>query len=56
LIERNIDISEVVKGGKRSLSGRYHNDLNTRDTLIISLNVLADFQPKVLKIKKMQML
>jgi hypothetical protein len=37
----------VVKGGKRSLSGRYHNDLNTRDTLDTQLNVLADFQPKV---------
>jgi sugar/nucleoside kinase (ribokinase family) len=50
LIERNIDISglEVVKGGKTFFwSGRYHNDLNTRDTLDTQLNVLADFQPKV---------
>jgi sugar/nucleoside kinase (ribokinase family) len=50
LVERNIDISglEVVKGGKTFFwSGRYHNDLNTRDTLDTQLNVLADFQPKV---------
>ena len=50
LTERNIDISglEVVKGGKTFFwSGRYHNDLNSRDTLETQLNVLADFQPKV---------
>lgn len=50
LTERNIDISalEVVKGGKTFFwSGRYHNDLNSRDTLDTQLNVLADFSPKV---------
>jgi len=50
LTERNIDISglEVVNGGKTFFwSGRYHNDLNSRDTLDTQLNVLADFQPKV---------
>lgn len=50
LTARNIDISglEVVKGGKTFFwSGLYHNDLNSRDTLITELNVLADFQPKV---------
>ncbi|MFT7396580.1 MAG: sugar/nucleoside kinase (ribokinase family) [Flavobacterium sp.] len=50
LVERNIDISglEVVKGGKTFFwSGRYRNDLNSRDTLDTQLNVLADFQPKV---------
>ena len=50
LTDRNIDISglEVVKGGKTFFwSGRYHNDLNSRDTLDTQLNVLADFQPKV---------
>ena len=50
LTERNIDISglEVVKGGKTFFwSGRYRNDLNSRDTLDTQLNVLADFQPKV---------
>ncbi len=50
LTARNIDISglEIVKGGKTFFwSGRYHNDLNSRDTLATELNVLADFNPKV---------
>ena len=50
LTNRGIDISaiEIVKGGKTFFwSGRYHNDLNSRDTLDTQLNVLADFQPKV---------
>ena len=50
LKSRNIDLSglEIVKGGKTFFwSGRYHNDLNSRDTLATELNVLADFQPKV---------
>jgi sugar/nucleoside kinase (ribokinase family) len=50
LTSRNIDISglEVVKGGKTFFwSGKYHNDLNSRDTLATELNVLADFNPKV---------
>ncbi|MBD0723813.1 sugar kinase [Flavobacterium sp. L1I52] len=50
LTDRKIDISglEVVQGGKTFFwSGRYHNDLNSRDTLDTQLNVLADFQPKV---------
>jgi len=50
LTDRNIDISgiEIVKGGKTFFwSGLYHNDLNSRDTLVTELNVLADFQPKV---------
>ena len=50
LTARNIDISglEIVKGGKTFFwSGKYHNDLNSRDTLITELNTLADFQPKV---------
>ncbi|WP_340067062.1 PfkB family carbohydrate kinase [Ascidiimonas aurantiaca] len=48
--DRKIDISgiEVVKGGKTFFwSGKYHNDLNTRDTLDTQLNVLADFDPVV---------
>ncbi len=28
-------------------SGRYHNDMNSRDTLVTELNVLADFDPIV---------
>ncbi|MEG9327577.1 Sugar or nucleoside kinase, ribokinase family [Salinimicrobium catena] len=50
LKDRNIDISgtEIVKGGKTFFwSGKYHNDLNSRDTLDTQLNVLADFQPVV---------
>jgi sugar/nucleoside kinase (ribokinase family) len=50
LTSRNIDISglEVVKGGKTFFwSGRYHNDMNSRDTLATELNVLADFNPIV---------
>src|SRR5690606_5669008 len=50
LKNKGIDISaiEVVQGGKTFFwSGRYHNDLNSRDTLETQLNVLADFQPKV---------
>lgn len=50
LRKRNIDLSgtEIVKGGKTFFwSGKYHNDLNSRDTLDTQLNVLADFQPVV---------
>lgn len=50
LTARNIDISgiEIVKGGKTFFwSGKYHNDLNSRDTLVTELNVLADFNPVV---------
>lgn len=44
----NIDGVEIVEGGKTFFwSGRYHNDLNTRDTLDTQLNVLADFKPVV---------
>lgn len=52
LSKRNIDISaiEIVKGGKTFFwSGKYHNDLNSRDTLDTQLNVLADFNPVVPK-------
>ncbi|MEO1010918.1 MAG: PfkB family carbohydrate kinase [Bacteroidota bacterium] len=50
LEERNIDISgiEIVKGGKTFYwKGKYHNDLNSRDTLVTELNTLADFNPVV---------
>ncbi|MEM6844665.1 MAG: PfkB family carbohydrate kinase [Bacteroidota bacterium] len=38
-----------VKEGEKSFfwSGRYHNDLNSRDTLVTDLNVLADFDPVI---------
>ena len=34
-----------VKEGQKSFfwSGRYHNDMNSRDTLVTELNVLADY-------------
>lgn len=44
----NTDGIEIVKGGKTFFwSGKYHNDMNSRDTLATELNVLADFSPKV---------
>lgn len=38
-----------IKEGEKSFfwSGKYHYDLNSRDTLVTELNVLADFQPKI---------
>ena len=48
--EKNINIEgiEVVKGGKTFFwSGKYHNDLNNRDTLETQLNVLENFKPIV---------
>ena len=50
LKDRGLDISslEVVENGKTFFwSGKYHNDMNTRDTLATELNVLADFKPVV---------
>lgn len=50
LTNKGIDVEgvEVVPGGKSFFwSGKYHNDMNSRDTLITELNVLADFDPKV---------
>ncbi len=50
LRKHNIDTSgiKVIKEGKTFFwSGKYHNDLNTRDTLITDLNVLAEFNPVV---------
>ncbi len=44
----NVDGVEVIKEGKSFFwSGKYHNDLNSRDTLVTEVNVLADFDPKV---------
>lgn len=38
-----------VKDGEKSFfwSGKYHNDMNSRDTLITELNVLGDFDPVI---------
>jgi len=44
----NMEGLEVVEDGKTFFwKGRYHNDLNSRDTLITELNTLADFNPVV---------
>ncbi|MDC1534421.1 PfkB family carbohydrate kinase [Polaribacter sp.] len=44
----NTDGVEVVKEGKTFFwSGKYHNDMNSRDTLITELNVLEKFAPVV---------
>jgi len=46
----NTDGIEIIKEGKTFFwKGKYHNDLNSRDTLITDLNVLADFKPVVPK-------
>lgn len=50
LRDKNIDLTgvEVIKEGKTFFwSGKYDYNLNTRDTLITDLNVLADFNPVV---------
>lgn len=50
LTSRNVNVEglEIVKGGKTFFwSGKYHNDMNTRDTLITELNTLENFDPKV---------
>ena len=50
LSSKNINVSgvEIVKEGKTFFwSGKYHNDMNTRDTLVTELNTLADFNPVV---------
>ncbi|MHA7863304.1 PfkB family carbohydrate kinase [Flagellimonas marinaquae] len=52
LKDKDIDLSgvEIVKGGKTFFwEGKYHNDLNSRDTLATELNTLADFNPIVPK-------
>ena len=44
----NIDGIEIVKEGKTFFwSGKYHNDMNSRDTLVTELNVLEHFSPVV---------
>ncbi|MCF6280528.1 MAG: PfkB family carbohydrate kinase [Flavobacteriaceae bacterium] len=47
---KGIDTSgiEIIKEGKTFFwSGKYHNDMNSRDTLITELNVLEHFKPVV---------
>ncbi|MGB1120521.1 MAG: PfkB family carbohydrate kinase [Saprospiraceae bacterium] len=50
LVERGVSMDGLqVKAGEKSFfwAGRYHADMNGRDTLATELNVLADFQPIV---------
>src|SRR5437868_4994534 len=43
-----LDAVETVHDKKSFFwSGRYHEDMNSRDTLITDLNVLADFNPQI---------
>lgn len=42
----NLDGLKIVESGKSFFwAGRYHNNMNNRDTLVTDLNVLADFDP-----------
>ena len=50
LTDRGVDVTDVehVEGGRTFFwSGRYHHDLNSRDTLDTQLNVFEHFQPKL---------
>jgi len=50
LKRRGVDLEGVEKvPTKKSFfwSGRYHTDMNTRDTLVTDLNVLLDFDPRL---------
>jgi sugar/nucleoside kinase (ribokinase family) len=42
----NLDGLQIIKGEKTFFwSGKYHNDMNSRDTLVTELNVLEHFDP-----------
>lgn len=48
LEKRGVNMEGLKKvAGKKSFywSGKYHNDMNSRDTLVTDLNVLLDFDP-----------
>ncbi len=48
LKDRNVDLEGLqIKKGEKTFfwSGRYHNDMNSRDTLVTELNVLENFDP-----------
>ncbi len=50
LTAQGVDLAGLeIKKGEKSFfwSGKYHNDLNSRDTLITELNVLEHFKPVV---------
>ena len=48
LTNRGMELQGLqIKNGEKSFfwSGKYHNDMNSRTTLVTELNVLADFDP-----------
>ena len=48
LKKRNVDLEGLqIKKGEKTFfwSGKYHNDMNSRDTLVTELNVLEHFDP-----------
>ena len=48
LTSRGVDLTGLqIKKGEKTFfwSGRYHNDMNSRDTLVTELNVLEHFDP-----------
>lgn len=48
LRDRNVDLEGLqIKKGEKTFfwSGKYHNDMNSRDTLVTELNVLEHFDP-----------
>ena len=50
LKSRGIDIDGIqIKEGEKTFfwSGKYHNDMNSRDTLVTELNVLEKFDPVI---------
>ncbi|CAM4185180.1 sugar kinase [Cytophagaceae bacterium 50C-KIRBA] len=50
LEDKGIDLTGLqIKEGEKTFfwAGKYHNNMNTRDTLVTDLNVLADFQPTI---------
>lgn len=50
LKKRGVDTTGIeIKKGKKSFfwSGKYHLDMNTRDTLVTDLNVLTEFNPVI---------
>ena len=52
LKEKGVDVKGLqIKEGRKTFfwSGKYHNNMNSRDTLKTELNVLEDFDPIVPK-------
>lgn len=50
LTARGINLAGLqIKKGEKSFfwAGKYHNNMNSRDTLVTELNVLADFKPAI---------